>query len=151
MIAYFLRDIAPENYNLYVIYINLSQEKAMDSSRDAQKFHDDVQLCQYLLGSITTTHSLEIRPSGIPQAGSGLFTLNDIPEGTEIYRSSPVVECVADGLVDGVCDFCYANTLSRVHPSGRFRTKDDAPLEMIPCRAGCGKCYYCSKVSTAYS
>lgn len=122
----------------------------MDSPHDAPKFHDDAQLCQYLLGSITTIHSLEIRQSEISQAGSGLFTLNAVPEGAELYRSSPVVECVADGLVDGVCDFCYANTLSRVHPSGRFRTKDDAPLEMIPCRAGCGKCYYCSKVSTAY-
>ncbi|RYP92614.1 hypothetical protein DL770_001256 [Monosporascus sp. CRB-9-2] len=107
-------------------------------------FHEDAELCQYILGGIATTHSLEIRESEISQAGSGLFAMNDIPEGQEIFRSTPLVECVADGVAESVCDWCYTNKFSRVHPSGRFRTKEDAAPDMEACR-GCGKCYYCSK------
>lgn len=116
----------------------------MAASHDTPTFHRDAQLCRHLLGSITTPHSLEIRESEISQAGSGLFALNDIPEGEGIFGSSPLAECVAAGYEDSVCDLCYTTTLSRVHPSGRFRTKDDALPEMIAC-TGCGKCWYCSK------
>lgn len=122
----------------------------MEVAHNTISFYDDVQLCQSLLGGITTAHSLEIRKSEIPEAGSGLFSLDDVPEGEEIFRSSPLAECVANELADSVCDLCYTNTLSRVHSSGRFRTKDDAPLDMITC-PGCGKCYYCSKVSQVVS
>lgn len=122
----------------------------MDLPHDTQTFHNDAQLCQYLLSGITTTHALDIRKSEISRAGSGLFTLNDIPDGEDIFRSLPLTECVADGLADSVCDLCYSNTSSKVHPSGRFRIKDDVSSDMITC-SGCGKCYYCSKVSQAVS
>ncbi len=118
----------------------------MNLSCEAQTFHHDAQLCQYLLNSIASAHALAIRESNIPQAGSGLFAISDIPEGQEIFRSSPLVECVADGLTDSVCDLCYTNTLSRIHSSGWFRTKDDAVPSMIACPK-CMKSCYCSEVS----
>ena len=118
----------------------------MDPHSEIRMFHKDPQLCTYLLGSIAASTPLQIRESAIFRAGSGLFALEAVPEGREIFRSTPAVECVVDGLAESVCDLCYTNTLSKVHPSGRFRTKDDAVPDMISC-AECGKYYYCSKVS----
>ena len=109
-------------------------------------FHGDAQLCAYILGSIVGSIPLEIRESDVSLAGSGLFTQEAASEGQEIFRSAPAVECVAEGLADSVCDLCYANTLTKVHPSGRFRTKDDVVPNMIPCTK-CEQCYYCSEVS----
>ncbi|RYP72841.1 hypothetical protein DL769_004356 [Monosporascus sp. CRB-8-3] len=115
----------------------------MESSQGNQGgFHDDAELCQYILGGIATTHSLEIRESEISQAGSGLFAMNNIPEGQEIFRSSPLVECVADTVADSVCDWCYRNTLSRVHPSGRFRTKEDAAPDIESCQDQAWEAYH---------
>ena len=110
-------------------------------------FHGDAQLCEYILGSIVGSIPLEIRESAVSLAGSGLFTQEAVSEGQEIFRSAPAVECVAEGLADSVCDLCYANTLTKVHPSGRFRTKDDAVPVMIPCTK-CEQWYYCSEVSS---
>lgn len=120
----------------------------MDFPDGDRIFHRDTQLCEYLLRSVAASAPLQIRESAISRAGSGLFALEAVPEGREVFRSAPVVEAVVDGSADGVCDLCYANTLSKVHPSGRFRTKDDAAPRMMPC-AQCGKCYYCSNVSSA--
>ncbi|RYP18823.1 hypothetical protein DL765_003703 [Monosporascus sp. GIB2] len=115
----------------------------MDPSPGSQGgFHEDAELCHYLLGGIATMHSLEIRESEISQAGSGLLAMNDIPEGQEIFRSSPLVECVVDGVADSVCDWCYTNTLSRVHPSGRFRTKGDAAPDIESCQDEAWEAYH---------
>ena len=118
----------------------------MTSSDADPTFHADTQLCEYLLGSIVGSIPLGIRESAVSQAGSGLFAQEAVPECQEVFRSEPVVECVADGLADSVCDLCYANILTKVHPSGRFRTKDDVVPDMMPCTQ-CEQCYYCSEVS----
>ncbi|KAH6614323.1 hypothetical protein C7974DRAFT_74191 [Boeremia exigua] len=97
-----------------------------------------------LLDSISAATPLQILPSKIKGAGTGLFTTKDVENGEEIFRSCPVVNCVMDGMQKLVCDNCYAYQDSKVIPSGRFRKAGEPKLEMKACK-GCSVCYYCSK------
>ncbi|KAF3032562.1 hypothetical protein E8E12_002292 [Didymella heteroderae] len=109
--------------------------------------HKDQTLCAQLLNTITAAVPLQILPSKITGAGSGLFVTKDVDYGEEIFRSDPVINCVADGMQNVVCDYCYGNQRSKIHSSGRFRVAEDPKLEIKACN-GCKVCYYCSKVMT---
>lgn len=109
-------------------------------------FHEDPELCRYLLGRITTAHALRIVQSRTPGAGSGLVTMRPVGAGEELFRQAPLASSVHDDLRT-VCDFCYANSAARVTPDGRFRTKADAVPEPVVC-AGCRVCKYCSEVGS---
>lgn len=76
-----------------------------------------------------------------------MFVTKDVDYGEEIFRSHPVINCVADGMQNVVCDYCYGSRRSKIHPSGRFRVTEDPKQEIKACN-GCKVCYYCSKVMT---
>ena len=82
-------------------------------------FHEDPELCRYLLGRITTPHALRIVRSRTPGAGSGLVTARAVGAGDELFRQAPLASSVHDDLRT-VCDFCYANSAARITPEGRF-------------------------------
>lgn len=107
-------------------------------------FHEDPELCWYLLGRITTTHPLRIVQSRTAGAGSGLVATRAVDAGEELFRQTPLASSVHDDL-HTVCDFCYANSAARITPEGRFRTKADAVPELVVCD-GCRVCKYCSEV-----
>ena len=117
----------------------------IDDATSTVSLHEDQTLCSQLLKTITAAIPLQIQSSKIPGAGNGLFVTKDVNCGEEIFRSDPLVNCVGDGMHNLVCDHCYAYQESMIHPSGRFRSAEDAALEMKAC-GGCKVCYYCSKV-----
>lgn len=102
-------------------------------------------LCQYLLDNVTSSPGLEIRQSLITGAGSALFTKTNISDGEQVFQSQPLVSAVLD-RGQNVCEYCFRDGDSRVHPSGRFRSKHDA-LEVFPVCEQCGISSYCSEVS----
>lgn len=109
--------------------------------------HEQPKLCDHILSSVAKSEvSLRIGPSPIPKAGSGLFAVNNIPAGTEIFRSSPLIT-VAESVYKGICDFCFLNRASSVNPNGRFygSAEDDVRPEITRCGA-CRVASYCSKV-----
>lgn len=105
----------------------------------------ETELCQYLVDNITSSFDLEIRQSPIPGAGSALFTKTDIPDGEEVFQSQPLVSAVLD-RTQNVCEYCFRDGDSRLHPSGRFRTRQD-PLEIFSACGQCGISRFCSDVS----
>lgn len=107
--------------------------------------HANQELCQQLLSNIDTAATLEILPSKIDNNGTGLFAKESIPEGADIFRSTPLVTCVGDGMHSILCDFCLTSSASKINPDGHFRTKGDVMPKISRC-AQCGVCRYCSKV-----
>lgn len=109
--------------------------------------HEQPKLCDHILSRVSKSDaSLRIGQSPIPKAGSGLFAVNDIPAGTEIFRSSPLIT-VAESVYQGLCDFCFLNRASSVNPNGHFYSsaEDDVRPEITRCSA-CKVASYCSKV-----
>lgn len=106
---------------------------------------DQAELCQYLLRNINYSPDLEIRQSLIPGAGSALFTKTDIADGEEVFQSQPLVSTVLD-RTQSICEYCLRDGDSRLHPSGRFRSRHDS-LEVFPACEQCGLSKYCSEVS----
>lgn len=109
--------------------------------------HDQPKLCDYILSRVEGTGlALRIGPSSIPEAGSGLFAVNDIPAGSDIFRSQPLL-VVCESALDGICDWCLLNRNSSVHHDSRFYTTEDRKPELAPC-SRCKVAQYCSKVNT---
>ena len=109
--------------------------------------HEQPKLCDHILSRVSKSGvSLRIGPSLIPEAGSGLFAVNDIPAGTEIFRTSPLL-MVAESAHTGICDFCFLNRATSVNRDGRFYSsaEDDVRPEITRC-ASCRVARYCSKV-----
>lgn len=114
---------------------------------DNQKpIHGQPALCEHILRSVSSsTVPLQIRPSLITNAGSGLFVLKDVPAGSEIFRSDPLL-VVCDSGNKEICDYCLLNKNSSVHPDGRFFDAGERDkIEILACtRCKCAQ--YCSKV-----
>lgn len=114
--------------------------------------HEQPKLCDHILGRVSKSDvSLRIGPSLIPKAGSGLFAVNDIPAGTEIFRTDPLI-MVAESAHTGICDFCLLNRDTSVNREGRFYSS--VAEDVRPEITRCGRCRvarYCSKVSLAVS
>lgn len=111
--------------------------------------HEQPKLCNHILSHVSKSAvPLRIGPSPIPKAGSGLFAVNDIPAGTDIFRTSPLV-MVAESAHTGICDFCFLNRDTSVNPNGRFygSVEDEVRPEITRCGA-CRVAHYCSKVRT---
>lgn len=112
--------------------------------------HEQPKLCDHILSRVSKSNvSLRIGPSPISKAGSGLFTVNDIPAGTEIFRTDPLIT-VSESVHRGICDFCFLNRDTSVNEQGRFysSTVEDVRPEITRCGA-CRVARYCSKVSLA--
>lgn len=109
--------------------------------------HEQPKLCDHILSRVSKSDvSLRIGPSPISKAGSGLFAVNDIPAGTEIFRTDPFIT-VSESAHRGICDFCFLNRDTSVNEEGRFysRIVDDIRPEITRC-GGCMVVRYCSKV-----
>lgn len=121
------------------------------AGNDQKHLFENAALCKYLLDEIDASSYLAIRPSLIAGAGSALFATKHFTAGEEIFRSSPVVSTVLD-TAQNVCDYCFRDGDSRLHPSGRFRAKNES-VEVLPACKECGLLRYCSEVgsrSTCY-
>ncbi|KFY23065.1 hypothetical protein V493_06122 [Pseudogymnoascus sp. VKM F-4281 (FW-2241)] len=97
-------------------------------------------------GGLFTTHNLhglnsalEFLPSKIHQHGTGLFAKNAIPEGSDVFRSTPLVSCVGDGMHTVICDFCFASSVSKINLEGDFNANGDAMPKIRRCTR-CGDC-----------
>ena len=108
--------------------------------------HQNEDVCQYMLKSVTTTHSLAIQASRIASPGSGLFVSgNDkIDLGHDIFRVRPMITCV-DSSKEAVCHYCFTDAVSVVHPSGRLRDVSDGVPVLPKACMGCKVARFCSK------
>ncbi|KUI68447.1 Histone-lysine N-methyltransferase SMYD3 [Cytospora mali] len=114
------------------------------SGNQRKHIHDQPSLCNSILGRIADSGvALRIGPSSIPEAGSGLFAINDIQAGSDIFRSQPFL-VVCEASSKGICDWCLMNRNASVHPDGRFYTSDDFKPNIAPC-SRCKVAQYCSK------
>lgn len=100
-----------------------------------EAFHTEPSLCEEILRKVTATFSLAIRSSGI-SSGSGLFTKEEIPDGREIYRSTPLISCVDPGN-PSICHYCLQDT-AEVFKKGN---SDEATKACTGCLTArfCGK------------
>ncbi|KFZ07293.1 hypothetical protein V501_06603 [Pseudogymnoascus sp. VKM F-4519 (FW-2642)] len=104
--------------------------------------HDRQDLCLQLLQNINASHILEILPSKIHDNGSGLFAKDAIPEGSEIFRSTPLVTCVADGRQAITCDYCFASMAPNFNGIDSMKpTFDVIAIPEITMCIVCGNCF----------
>jgi hypothetical protein len=128
--------------------LNNSMDDVVSSFASASlksALHEDQELCTQLLTTIEEAVPLRILKSSISGAGAGLFGTKDVDFGCEIYRSTPLVNCVEINVQKQVCDYCYLYTESMVLPSDRFRTGKELKATVNACNE-CKVCYYCSKI-----
>lgn len=116
----------------------------MSESRKA--LHEQPKLCSYILNGVKNSSiPLKIAASSIAQAGSGLFVTNDVEAGSELFRSRPLL-VVCEGNDLRICDYCFCNPTTTVHPDGRFYTDGEKRVMLSAC-TGCKNVEYCSKAS----
>lgn len=111
--------------------------------------HEQPELCDHILSTVEgSSVRLRIAESAIKNAGSGLFAVDDVPAGGEIFRSQPLL-IVSEGNNSGLCDYCLASTFSAVAPNGKFYMGDGDEGDRAKLQAclGCHAVQYCSKVS----
>ncbi|CAN8102477.1 unnamed protein product [Discula destructiva] len=107
--------------------------------------HDQPKLCAHILGSVERSSvPLKIATSSIPKAGSGLFVVTDVVAGSEIFRSQPLV-MVCEGNNNGICDYCFRNRNSSVHPDGQFYVTGGPDKVTLAACIRCKNVQYCSK------
>jgi hypothetical protein len=128
----------------------VDQAIAAELEFSTRPIHENKEICEYLVSSVKGNFSLQILPSTISNAGSGLFAAEDIAAGQEIFRSTPVVQCPSYYQDMTVCDYCYSSAegygkrAKARHENGAFD-----PLEHA-C-AGCKLKNYCSLVGVQKS
>lgn len=117
-----------------------------------KRIHEQPKLCEYILSLVgESSVPLRIAASSINNAGTGLFAIDDVSAGTDIFRSKPLL-VVSEGNNSGICDYCFVNKNSSVAPDGRFYMDDGSVRENIKISlcTGCKNAQYCSKVSSSY-
>lgn len=108
--------------------------------------HEQPKLCAHILSGVKNSSvPLRIASSSIPQAGTGLFVIDDVKAGSDIFRSQPLL-VVCEGNDLRVCDYCFFNPTATVHPDGRFYIIGEERVVLLAC-TGCKNVEYCSKVS----
>lgn len=118
--------------------------QAKEDQEQELRIHEKPFLVKGILQTVKTEFTLDIRKSEIPGAGSGLFAAGEIPEGSTIFTTDPIVACRHPEAKDG-CDLCFfQGKSSALHPSGRFKNADDPQFEMMKC-SGCRVAQYCSR------
>lgn len=109
--------------------------------------HELPKLCDHILRGVADSGApLRIAASSIPNAGSGLFVVNDVAAGSEIFRSQPLL-VVCEGNNRRICDYCFRNLSSSLHPDGRFYLEGERDKVALSACTGCKNVEYCSKVS----
>lgn len=108
--------------------------------------HEQPKLCAHILSSVEKSSvPLTIDASSIPNAGSGLFVVKDIAAGSDIFRTQPLL-MVCEGNSSGICDYCFRNKHSSIHPDGRFNLESESGRFILSACTRCKNVEYCSKV-----
>lgn len=107
--------------------------------------HKNQELCKSLLRNLDAAAALEILPSKAHQHGTGLFAKEGIPEGAEVFRSTPLVTCIEDEMQSIICDFCFTSSANKINADGHFTIEGDVLPKINRCTK-CRVCSYCSKV-----
>lgn len=100
-----------------------------------EAFHTEPDLCKQMLRTVTASFLLAIRSSDI-SPGSGLFTTEEIPDGREIYRSTPLISCVDPGN-PSICHYCLQDTAEVFKRGGSGETTKAC--------TGCQTARFCGK------
>ncbi|KFY05710.1 hypothetical protein V492_08345 [Pseudogymnoascus sp. VKM F-4246] len=108
----------------------------------AGPIHEDHGLCMHLLQSLPSSAPIELGPSTLHSGGTGLFARKPIRGGAQIFRSKPLVCCVADEKRTTICDYCYTDRFSPESYFG-YQGRDTTKMFMCP---GCEMTGYCSVV-----
>ncbi|KAF3767117.1 SET domain-containing protein [Cryphonectria parasitica EP155] len=116
------------------------------SEKPKKHIYEQPELCDHILSRVDRSSvPLRINASSIPHARNGLFVVNDVKAGHEIFRSQPLL-VVSEGNNNDVCDHCFLNKNSSVHPDGHFFQGDEGreSIKILSC-TGCRVVEYCSK------
>ena len=105
-----------------------------------QAFHEDKEICKYLLESPVESTSLRIAGSKIANLGSGLVANTDIEQGRQIFKSKPLIACV-DPRIDFACHYCLKGS-EKVPLDEEVPTEQPRPKVCV----GCRRARFCSKV-----
>ena len=106
-------------------------------------------LVDHLFTTVECKYGLKISTSDIPGAGRGIFALEDIPVGTEVFRVvKPIVTAVSSHKMDYVCDNCFNDPFVAFNKNELFDSPCSKPTSTAeatfrPCSA-CDKVVYCS-------
>jgi hypothetical protein len=102
--------------------------------------HEDREVAAYILKTATTSLPLKIAASDLASPGCGLFTVNKIDEGRQIFESKPLIACV-DTRVVSVCHYCLEDSVTGI-PSQRRQKATPQTC------SGCKLSRFCSKVKS---
>lgn len=105
-----------------------------------QAFHDDKEICSYLVGCPVESMSLIIAESKIASLGSGLVANANIVPGHQIFKSKPFM-AVVDYRFDTICHYCLKG--SEKVPLAEVPVKEARPQVCSACR----RARFCSKVN----
>lgn len=112
--------------------------------------HELPKVCAHILDSVKDSGvPLKIAASSIPNAGSGLFVVNDVAAGSEIFRSQPLL-MICEGNTTNICDYCFRDQNSSLHPDGWFVSENDPDNVMMAACIRCKLVQYCSKVRLSF-
>lgn len=117
------------------------------SNREKKPIHEQPKLCDHILSKVADCSvPLRIGASSIPAAGTGLFVLQDVRAGSDIFRSQPLL-VVCEANTNGVCDYCLVNNNATISPEGHFFVNQAERDEIaVSACTGCNIVTYCSKV-----
>ncbi|EPE31990.1 SET [Glarea lozoyensis ATCC 20868] len=110
--------------------------------------HENPELCTDFLSTIKPLVTLRIQESTICGGETGLFVCEDVPQGADVFRSTPLLTFAGwEGNVQWqkfICAHCFR--FSRPHFLPFRKDKNNAASEstMKLC-AGCKSCGYCSQ------
>jgi hypothetical protein len=104
-----------------------------------------------ILSEISPFISLRIQKSTVQGEATGLFVCEDVPEGADIFRSSPLLTFAGwDGQArwqELICAQCYRFSKQNIGPSGNMDCSMP-PTKVVRLCTGCQSVGYCSEVSS---
>ena len=108
-----------------------------------QALHENKDIREFVLRTVTSKVPLEIGLSGIADMGSGLFVRDKVGDGEDIFCAKPLILCV-DPRQTSVCHHCLRDGKSLVHSGGPTRDPSDGALDIKSCM-GCKVARFCSR------
>lgn len=106
-------------------------------------------LIDHLFTTVECKYDLKISTSDIPGAGRGIFALENIPAGTEVFRVvKPIATAVSNHKRDSVCDNCLNDPFEAYNKNEFFdsscsKQRSTIQATLRSCSA-CDKVAYCS-------
>lgn len=111
----------------------------------------NLALHSHLLSTVISTVPLKIGQSSVLGAGRGIFALEGIKAGSEVFRTKKALVTALDyEKMSTTCDFCYFCNEGEVGRDGRLSVAGGNVGELMACDS-CKLMRYCSVVSTAHT